>query len=49
MSSRMDIDVGQKRKTVMEGPSGSEFGGKRGKTIEMTELIPTAKVARQLR
>ena len=41
MSSRMDIDVGQKRKKVMEGPSGSEFGGKRGETTGMTELIPT--------
>lgn len=47
MSSRMDIDVGQKHKTVMEEPSGSEFGRKKGKTTKMTELFPTTKVARQ--
>ena len=43
----MDIDVGQKHKKSFEGPDGPESGPKRGKTIDMLELIPIAEVARQ--
>ena len=43
----MDINVGQKHKKSFKGPDGSESGSKRGKTIDMLELIPIAEVARQ--
>ena len=45
----MDIDVGQKCKISFEGLDGTESGLKRGKTIVMLEIIPTAEVARQPR
>ena len=46
LRSCMDIDVRQKRKINFERPDGTESSRKQGKTIDMLELISTAKVAR---
>ena len=43
----MDIDVGQKRKKIIEGLDGPESGTKRGKTSDMIETISLAEVARK--
>ena len=43
----MDIDVGQKRKKIIEGLNGPESGTKRGMTSDMIETISSAEVARK--
>ena len=43
----MDVDVGQKRKKIIEGLDGLESGTKRGKTSDMIETISLTEVVRQ--
>ena len=47
LSCCMDINVGQKRKKIIESLDGPESGTKRGKTSVMIETISLVEVARQ--
>ena len=47
LSYCMDVDVGQKRKKIIEGLDGLESGTKRGKTSDMIETISLTEVVRQ--
>ena len=49
VSCCMDIDVGQKRKKIVESTNDPEPSTKRGKTIAMFEPSLSAEVARQPR